>query len=498
MKFYTKITVLLGLMVSICYAATPQKLTLREAILLSMRYNANVRTAELNRVLQKFQLAVAKWQFEPKYTFTAARTWNNNYSSKQGYSSNQAWQVGPSTSWESPIGTNVSMGLGAEWGHNNGKFEPGLTVNITQPLIAGFGRDYVEATLRNAFASEKINKLNLKQTVMQQVTSTITAYMTLVGAENSIDVDKQSLQRARTTLFQTRQLIKAGQNPQSDEVQAKSQVAQALAQLQSDKSALTIARYQLLQTIGLKPTTQISIAHEVPLQRYRVWSKEHSIKLSIANNVSYQTAVLGMAVLGRNLYVAKQNNRWSLTLSETYTRGGGDGSSVLPPAEGVGVPTASPLLGHSQFVNGFNNLLAGHNYGFSTSLNLSIPIDDMSNKENVLSARIALQNAEITLKQARQNLIIKTMSDRDNLLNLQTQIKLDQSQVDYDKQTLRNTIMRYKAGISSSYEVTQQSQTLASDQRNLVNEKITYFNALASFDENCGHTLQTWHISIKD
>ena len=129
MKFYTKITVLLGLMVSICYAATPQKLTLREAILLSMRYNANVRTAELNRVLQKFQLAVAKWQFEPKYTFTAARTWNNNYSSKQGYSSNQAWQVGPSTSWESPIGTNVSMVLGAEWGHNNGKFEHCLTVN---------------------------------------------------------------------------------------------------------------------------------------------------------------------------------------------------------------------------------------------------------------------------------------------------------------------------------------------------------------------------------
>ena len=288
-------------------------------------------------------------------------------------------------------------------------------------------------------------------------------------------------------------------------MQAKSQVAQALAQLQSDKSALTIARYQLLQTIGLKPKTQISITHEVPLQRYRVWSQERSVKLSVANNVGYQTAVLGIAALGRSLYVAKQNNRWSLTLSESYTRGSGEGSPALPPAGGGGdapipgpTPTPPTLLGQSPFVRGFNNLIDGRSYGFSTSLNLSIPIDNMNNQESILSDQITLQNAEISLKQARQDLVIKTMSDRDNLLNLQTQIKLDQSQVSYEKQTLRNTIMRYKAGISSSYEVTQQSQTLASDQRSLVNEKISYFNALASFDENCGHTLQTWHISIKD
>lgn len=458
-------------------------LTLREAILLGLRFNANVRSAELDRVVQKYSLVVAQWAFEPHYAFTMKRQWKISRGDGKK-ETGQSWSATPSMGWTSPIGTTVSTGAGIGWGGGT-TFAPSVDVDVIQPLIRGFGKAVVEADLQDAYDQEKVHKLTLKQTVMSQVTSTISAYMALVGAENSLDVDKESLARARTNLFQTRLLIKAGQNPRSDEVQAKSQIAQALAQSQADKNALTIARYQLLQAIGLKPSTKIQVSHIVPLQKYRILPEEQSVKSALANNVAYQTSVIGIASLTRSVLTAKDANRWQLNFEENYSRGGSGGDGSLD------------ALDDNHLLNGgVNNILGNNPYGSTTSLTLTVPIHKLDNKALILSSKIALERAEMNLKQARQDLIIQTMSTRDSLLSQRTQIRLNQNQVNYDKETLENTTRRYRAGISSSYEVTQQSQTLAGDERTLVSSEMSYFTALAQFDQSYGHTLETWGIHV--
>ena len=463
-------------------------LNLQDAILLGLRYNANVRTAELQRVVQKFQLEVAQWQFQPHYTFTTGGSWNTSRYGNQYSPMTQTWSATPGVSWDSPIGTTVTASESNSWAGNN-HFSPAMNVSISQPLISGFGEAVVEAGLEDAYDAEKTNKLGLKSTIMSQVTSTISAYMTVVGAENSVEVDQEALDRAKTNLFQTKLYIQAGQNPQSDEVQAEVQVAQALSQLQLDKSALLVARYSLLQTIGLDPNSTIRVVHEVPLEKYRLLPEDKSIKETLANNIDYQTAVIEIANASRSVMLAKDANRWSLNLTEEYNRGGyvATQGTIVPPV-------VAPIAASG---GGFNNLIGNTAYGSTTALTLTVPIDNKSNQEEVLSAEIGLQTAELNLKQAKQTLIIQTMSTRDGLVNLATQIQLEENQVKLDQQTLQNTQRSYRAGMSSSLQVTQQSQTYANDQRSLVVSKIGYFEALASFDQMYGHTLDTWGIHVQ-
>ncbi len=171
---------------------------------------------------------------------------------------------------------------------------------------------------------------------------------------------------------------------------------------------------------------------------------------------------------------AQDANRWTLNFEEQYSRGGATGTDTA-----------------------INNILNNSAYGSTTSLALTIPIDNKSNQETVLSAKIALETAELDLKQQKQDLIIQVMSAQDGLVNDAEQIKLAQNQADYDNQALQNTLRSYHAGMASSLQVAQQSQTYANDQRAIINVQISYFNSLAAFDELYGHTLNTWGIHMQ-
>lgn len=467
------LTIILSLVFFNTIAEEAKLLTLQDAILLSLRYNASVRTAELQRVEDKFSLELAKWQFQPHYTLTGSTmAWSTSRTPGAFQPMTSSWSVAPAVSWESPIGTTVNVSPNT-W-TNGAPGRPGVSIDITQPLIAGFGRAVVEAALEDAYDDEKISKLNLRNAIISQVTATISAYTTLLTAENSVTVDEESVGRAKTNLEQTKLYIQAGQNPKSDEVQAQSQLAQTMTQLQSDKTSVILDRYALLQAIGLPPTANIQITHDVSLEKYHLLSEKQAIDAVLENNIGYQTSIITIAKTARAVMKTKDATRWQLNFEEIYSRGGPDANN-----------------------GGVNNILNNSAYSSTTSLNLTIPIDDKNNQGAILNANIALQEAQLNLNQAKQDLTLQAMSTRDSLINAAEQIKLNQNQAGYDEQALQDTMRSYRAGMASSLQVAQQSQTYAADQRNVVLAKISYFEALANFDQLYGHTLDTWGIHVQ-
>ena len=55
----------------------PLTLSLREAILLTIRENPSVQQAQLNHVQQKFSLEVAQWQFHPHFAITGLASYTS-------------------------------------------------------------------------------------------------------------------------------------------------------------------------------------------------------------------------------------------------------------------------------------------------------------------------------------------------------------------------------------------------------------------------------------
>ena len=116
-------------------AKTPM-LSLDEAILLAVRDNPNVQSANLNLVTQKFALWVQEWEFYPHYALTAAAS-TNRHKADLNWVGGHNVNVQPSATLLTPIGTQLTLSA------TNSKtinYNPGVAFNFVQPLMRGFGR----------------------------------------------------------------------------------------------------------------------------------------------------------------------------------------------------------------------------------------------------------------------------------------------------------------------------------------------------------------------
>lgn len=450
---------------------TAQVLSLNDAVLLSLRFNPQVQTAELNRVTQKFSLILSKWYFDPQYSFNIARS---TQSSKAGgqTSSDNSWTVTPAATLNTAIGTQLSATSNNEFGWSN-RYSPTVGFQITQPLLKGFGQAVTEASLNSAIDSEEINKLNLKDTLGQEISAVIEAYITVINQKNRVLIDKETLKQDQTNLKQTLEEIKAGSQSRSDAIQYQSSIATDEATLQSDQTQLQISMYQLLDQIGLDPEANIDVEDKLPMDLYKPITLEKAQQMGLANNISYQSNLIQLREDQRSLMLAKDAMRWGLSLSETYTVGGTKGVNAL-----------------------YEGAKSQKYYDSLTTLTLTIPIDDMNAKSGLLSATIGLQTAEISLQESKRQMSITIISAISTIDSEKNQIKLDERSVDLAKQTLQNTIRQYQAGTKSSLDVTSQQQALANAQRSLANDQMSYFQSLVNLDSTLSHTTDTWNVTI--
>src|SRR3990167_1645923 len=218
------------------YAATSflRTLSLDEAILLSVRENPNVETSQLNHVLQKFALEVQQWQFQPHFMFQATHTTSRTYSvTPGGVVTSNVTGIQPSVSLLTPIGTNLTLTSTNNVGNH---YNPGLSLQIMQPLLRGFGKPIVEAALYNAMDSETISRLSVEGTLRSTVTAVINAYLDLMSAEHTLMIDTDALVRAEESVRQTELFIKAGHKAGVELVTVKADRASAEMRIETDKN----------------------------------------------------------------------------------------------------------------------------------------------------------------------------------------------------------------------------------------------------------------------
>jgi hypothetical protein len=107
-----RLKLILGLFLSLINSLwainKPLYLSLHDAILLSLRFSPVVQGAEIQRVVDKFNLAVAKNQFEFQYALTGLANQTNSVSNGSPLSQGGIYSATPSISRQSVYGTQYT------------------------------------------------------------------------------------------------------------------------------------------------------------------------------------------------------------------------------------------------------------------------------------------------------------------------------------------------------------------------------------------------------
>lgn len=431
----------------------PKSLSLNEAILLALRNDPDVISSELQRVVDKFALEVAYYNYQPQFSINGASTTQKN--------SNPAYAVSPTVSLLTPLGTQLSTTY-----TNN--FDGGAgsgTIEVVQPLIRGAGIEYNMVTMRNAADQERIAKLTFKSAIITAVDAVISAYRTLVQDYNNLEIQKRTAERAEETVEQYKLKYKTGKASQSDLLQQESTLESYRLDVVQTQTSLDSDYQTFLQSLGLDANAKVKIDQSIDIGHYEIPDLQKCVQVALNNNMSYLQAMVTLNITRRALLVAKSNARWQLNLTATQTLN--DGST------------------------------AGDSDSDSLELSLQVPIDDKTLQQAVVDAKIALAQAELSLRQTKQALVSAVTSQWQTVKNQYQQVVVSRKGVELQSGAVRDGLIKLQYGKTTVFEVNQLKDELLSDQTSLVSSEISYLNSITTLESTLGITLDRWKVKLR-
>ncbi len=496
------------------------RMTLEECVVLALRRNVNIEIAYINRVLQKFNLVTNTiYYFVPNVTIsgTLKHAYNDSlttsHTDKTGslssYSFNRSKDYSTSVEGGPKLRGNVPGGAtySVSWGGTkssedaysrtfgggsalsqdigwdptkSSSLQSDLTLSFSQPLLKGFGYDYSMATSRQAKINSKVNLLNLKQTIITQVTETIRDYRSLLDAKWSLAIAKDSLQRSRKNLEVAKVKVKLGKLASMDLVQYESNVASQEISLESARSNYNSARLALLRQLDLKAETIIEPVEKLAVKTLPL-EYDKCKKLLLENSPSYLTEKLQLLSSEIDLMIARRDRLWDLDFTAT--------SSLTGSATDTDYPLANTTT-----------LADGRQLQWSLGLSLSFPLfgsEERSLRQAVLSAQSSLYIARIQFRKNEEDLLSELRERLTTIAINSKQLETARRATRLAQQKLQVEQTKLNYGLSSSFNVLSYEDDLVTAQQTELSTRITYLNSLSSLDQFLGTTLNTWGISFK-
>lgn len=436
----------------------PKLLTLRDAIMLALRSNESVLSSELQRIVDKYQVILAREVFQPQYTFKLNSTLTRGLK--------PAWNFTPTLSVLTPIGTQINI----DYQNNFLRGSPGAaTVTVMQPFLKGFGKVNTVGYY-DALTSEEVAKLGFKNNIIAVVVAVIQSYRTLVQDYKNLDIQKRTLKESANALKQYELQVKVGKMAPSDLLQQKSTYATTKLALVQQEDSLHQNYQTFLNNLGLVPTAKLRIVKKIDKKSYPVPSQDDAIRRAMAGNIQYRTDLLNLENTRRAIITAKDSRKWTFDVTASTVIGTTQDPNLITGPEGSG-----PVLG----------------------FDFEIPIDNVQGKADLVSARVALEQAKLALENEKENLIRQVITQLETIHNQEEQIKVSETQVKMSALALKAARIKLKYGRSTVFEVTTDQDQLLTQETALVGTRITYMNSVTSFYALLGETLDKWNIKLK-
>ncbi len=451
-------------------------LTLREAILLALRYNPNIQNAELDRVVQRYQLRLAQNEFELQYAIAGTALIEKSQYTDVGNVVSQRYLATPELALKSKYGGQIALTMDNTVAPI-GSYNPLLNLSVTQPLLRGFGLSPNTAHLLDAVDNEWLNKLNLQQSVIDQITQVIMAYRSLVLSANNIENQRRQLKEARRTFEINEKKIAAGQLEPTANVQQSYQVESLNLMVEQAENDFRTAAEDLLQTIGLDPGLRIMVPSDVILKKISIPNEQQAISEALSHNAQYLALKMALRADERAYQVAKNQQLWQLDATANMQAGS--------------------MTGVDSTTTGFKGIYNGNNITETAGVTLTIPLHDIDRRSQLISAKVRLEKDRLNLIAAKRALI--TMI-KNTITTIQSQAKryeLAKKQVSLAAKSYELEKKKQQAGIASALDVSHTQNQLIQAQMGLIDAKIAYLNHVSTLQRILGTTLLHWQIKLR-
>ncbi len=379
----------------------------------------------------------------------------------------------------------------------NPRWASDITLQVTQPLLNGFGTTVNRSGLVIARNSREQTAVGLTLSVIGTVQQVENAYWDLVAARKAVEVKEQSLELAQRLLEETKERVRVGTSAPIDLVQSEAAVAARRQELITARNAAADAEDALKSVLGFDQpeewTVHIETRDELAIEPLEV-DLDTAIQAALDRRPEIHRQMLAIEALRLNVDLAKNATLPRLDLAGSYGFAGlGGDLTVRDPQTGAVLDTIPG--GFDDAVRQLRDLDFPH---WTVGVTFSLPLGNNDAKAKLAQRRYELEKGLVQLQALKQQVILEVRRAVRGLEDGAASIDAAVASTRLAQRNLDAEHTKFANGLSTNYQVLQIQDDLAQAQLTELNARVAYRKALVAYEMATGTLLEKDGIRIAD
>jgi outer membrane protein TolC len=466
----------------------PRQLSLKEALMLAVERNLDVRAEMYNSAIAEAELRRNRSVYDPRLTFLT------NYQDSTTLPPS-AFLAGVSTSEQKvfkanaginrllPTGGNVGAGFNNTWNRNNATspgfmnnyWQSDLTVTLTQPLLKNFGRESTEINIAVAAYGKEGSLEHFRARLMDTVFHVRNEYFALYSLREELIVKQTSLALARKILKETRSRVKIGVLPAMEILNAEFGVAMREKELIDAERAVRDQNDALMLILQIAKPQEIIPSDPPSREEYRIEETE-AISTALAMRPDLAEA------------------RLSIKSSELQARVAGN--LTLPDLKFNASAGLTGLAG--EYRRDLERVASTDYPVWSVGLNLDYPLGNGVARNEAIRNRLKVEQGRTQLKGMEEAVAKEVRSAARGVSANYKQIEVADRGLAFAEERLRSFIRKNEAGMATTRDVLDVETDLATAKSNRIKALVNYAGALSRFWKATGELLAKERIVVNE
>jgi outer membrane protein TolC len=483
------------------------RLSLRDAVVLTLENNSFVRIQETQVESAKVSLLGAHQPFDPLVT---SSYFANNTTSPPGSNLQQTGVTIPTKniarsaqfnySETFETGTNVQASLNSNRNSFISQpsslfFDPSinsiLNLQFSQPLLRNSWMFANRAPLVIARRNLDQSRASFAAEVSNSILGAVDQYWAVVEAKGNLDVAKRSLDAAEASYKRDKRALELGALPPLDIYRSESQVASRRVAVIQGEYALKQAEDALRMTIGadqdpyfealdLELTEQPEPAGEL-----RAIDAATALQQALTKRPEIEAARQALAIDDTRIRLAHNHLLPELDLTGMYASNGLGGSTL----NSANKPISSSSL----------NEVFGFNYPtYQAQLSLTLPLKSRGAKAELGGALVSRRSDLYSERQVREQVQLDVNNAVHQLEQAKLSIAAGKEALDLAKKNTAAEQRKYELGSGTIFLVLEAQTEEATADQTLLQAQVGYQMAVAGVDHATGELLEPYNVQIAE
>ena len=366
------------------------------------------------------------------------------------------------------------------------EFDTSLSLQLTQPLLKGFGLKYNKVRINSARNNKKISEAQLRLTVMNTVSEVLKAYWDLVGAVENLRVREESLTNAERLLSISSTQREIGTAADIEVLQSKAGVAARQSDYVTARATIGDSSDRLKQLLDMRVGEQLSKVQLLPLDRpteneldrfdinaYDELLNESQAK-AIQNRPEIEMMELQLTNAGLEVYRTKKDMLPQLDLTGSLTHGG-----------------RAPTLDDA-----FKGLRREETNVFTYGVTGQVSLGNRSARGQHLRAKLTQEQVERQREQTKNGLLVNTSVALRNTYKNKTLVESSRQTMRLQEANVAAEESRLRLGVTTSWQVLQVQEDLTTAQTQEVQALVAFAKTVIDLSLAEGTLLETLNIDF--